>query len=545
MNEAVLCDMVAGKLGVDRPVVPEYRKNSQINAPQSPLAGHGIPDRDAARLRRGLARAWHQLAGFQIELALQGAMRVDRQAGLLPDSTMLAVRSEAKALRAAAFALQGDVMPALTAAQAALESGAASHIALTVCRWAYWRLGDLDGLYAVRRRLPGSQPAPLHSIVVIFDLALDAAIALSQMHFNAASVLAYDALNLARRHPGHGNIDVFPACVAAQVLYETGRIDEAEALIAPRFSSIAKMSAPEIAVRAYGLLARIALQRGHIKQALMLLEEAETLAVQRNWTRLQLISLAGQVETHLARRSVADAQLVAKRLTRLCEQTVTSGVSIDFEMRHHRVLTHARLALARAPETVDICALRQLYVTTRSRRDRYGAVKVAVLLIESLLATGQRDEATLLLVALLETAALTGLHQTVVDCSEPVCGLIEAMVRGDSELVDDQRELIPYLAALLTRRQHEMGARNIRMATLKVGKAVPQVCLSERERTIVQLMGKGLTNKQIAIRLRIAPETVKSHAKHLYTKLSAKNRMEAVAIASVHGHVQLLDRGSG
>jgi DNA-binding NarL/FixJ family response regulator len=63
--------------------------------------------------------------------------------------------------------------------------------------------------------------------------------------------------------------------------------------------------------------------------------------------------------------------------------------------------------------------------------------------------------------------------------------------------------------------------------------------LSERERAIIGLMGRGLTNKQIAIRLRIAPETVKSHVKHLYTKLSVGNRIEAVTLASRLGLVQL------
>src|SRR5258708_2280373 len=59
--------------------------------------------------------------------------------------------------------------------------------------------------------------------------------------------------------------------------------------------------------------------------------------------------------------------------------------------------------------------------------------------------------------------------------------------------------------------------------------------LSARERTIVFLMGNGLTNKMIARQLSIAPETVKSHAKSIFWKLTAQSRAQAVYRASTLG----------
>src|SRR5260370_105237 len=56
--------------------------------------------------------------------------------------------------------------------------------------------------------------------------------------------------------------------------------------------------------------------------------------------------------------------------------------------------------------------------------------------------------------------------------------------------------------------------------------------LSARERTIVLLMGHGLTNKMIARQLSIAPETVKSHAKSIFWKLTVQTRAQAVYRAS-------------
>ena|SRR5579862_3175803 len=59
--------------------------------------------------------------------------------------------------------------------------------------------------------------------------------------------------------------------------------------------------------------------------------------------------------------------------------------------------------------------------------------------------------------------------------------------------------------------------------------------LSARERTIVFLMGHGLTNKMIARQLSIAPETVKSHAKRIFWKLMVQTRAQAVYRASELG----------
>jgi len=65
------------------------------------------------------------------------------------------------------------------------------------------------------------------------------------------------------------------------------------------------------------------------------------------------------------------------------------------------------------------------------------------------------------------------------------------------------------------------------------------VSLSVRERTIVMLMGHGLTNKMIARQLDIAPETVKSHAKRIFWKLAVQTRGQAVYRASALGLIAL------
>jgi DNA-binding NarL/FixJ family response regulator len=55
--------------------------------------------------------------------------------------------------------------------------------------------------------------------------------------------------------------------------------------------------------------------------------------------------------------------------------------------------------------------------------------------------------------------------------------------------------------------------------------------LTAREREILQLLADGMSNADVAERLFISQETVKSHVRHILTKLEADTRTHAVAIA--------------
>ena len=55
--------------------------------------------------------------------------------------------------------------------------------------------------------------------------------------------------------------------------------------------------------------------------------------------------------------------------------------------------------------------------------------------------------------------------------------------------------------------------------------------LTPREQEILQLLADGASNADVAERLFISQETVKSHVRHILTKLEAETRTHAVAIA--------------
>jgi DNA-binding NarL/FixJ family response regulator len=64
-----------------------------------------------------------------------------------------------------------------------------------------------------------------------------------------------------------------------------------------------------------------------------------------------------------------------------------------------------------------------------------------------------------------------------------------------------------------------------------------QKSLSKREREIMDLLAQGLTGEQVAEKLFLSPETIKTHIRNAMNKLEAHTRVHAIAIALREGFI--------
>ena len=76
-------------------------------------------------------------------------------------------------------------------------------------------------------------------------------------------------------------------------------------------------------------------------------------------------------------------------------------------------------------------------------------------------------------------------------------------------------------------------------AAAKLAEGVTRVRLTPREMSTLKLLADGKANKEIATALDISERTVKTHLGHLFEKLGATSRTEAVKVATRRGLVRL------
>jgi DNA-binding NarL/FixJ family response regulator len=84
-----------------------------------------------------------------------------------------------------------------------------------------------------------------------------------------------------------------------------------------------------------------------------------------------------------------------------------------------------------------------------------------------------------------------------------------------------QSLLDPHTTATMLRRLRDQATRKD-----------PLAALSDQERHILELIGEGLTNRQIGERLFLAEKTVKNYVSNLLSKLSMQRRTQAAALAA-------------
>jgi LuxR family maltose regulon positive regulatory protein len=142
---------------------------------------------------------------------------------------------------------------------------------------------------------------------------------------------------------------------------------------------------------------------------------------------------------------------------------------------------------------------------------------------ENAWAEGVKDRS---LVRLRETVPVTeaaGLRQQLMDAEPLVQLMVECLLSTGS--------LEPGLRAFSLCFADAMQRPSDACSPSSLQNAPEPVSLTPRERDVLRAIGEGRTNKAIAKQQGVAPETVKSHIKHIFAKLGVERRAQAVSKA--------------
>jgi LuxR family maltose regulon positive regulatory protein len=458
-------------------------------------------------VRQAIVRARSALINMRLEDASRATAQLKRLLSNRSGSYVSRYACAVRTLEASILAAEDDYSGSRTM----LMSVSPHHgdtAASIVLRYVAWKLGDREELYPPDPMDYLTNPVGGKAVFRILSLCVNAALAFDRLNLAVSVNLATEALKLARlRYGNHSPVSALPATLLAQVAYEQGRFEEAEALLGPRLSVIRASGLLECTARATVLLARLSLHRGRHRAALAILREMEALGRARRWPRLVSVASSEYARTlEIVRCNEAQG---FDNDTQRGKATIVPLDRSRGARRAFRLLTGAALDTLSAYDPLS-----------------FSAVETALQRACSAASNGLIDESYEFLIAWLRIGAALGLRMTFVDAGRPLSTLLErlyyALPTNDPRLSD----LRPYIATLV---------RSTIPTNTEESLSVNFRPLSRRETGILQMIAHGMSNKRIAQSLGITPETVKSHAKSIFVKLATRTRAQAVARAEAIG----------
>ncbi len=117
---------------------------------------------------------------------------------------------------------------------------------------------------------------------------------------------------------------------------------------------------------------------------------------------------------------------------------------------------------------------------------------------------------------------------------EEIYRALQAGARGYVLKSADRQELLSAIRAVHSGKLHVDP-----VVAQSLAERITHQPLTARELEVLEMLVKGLSNKEIGARLRVAEVTVKQHVSHLFQKLNVSDRTQAVTVALQRGIVQL------
>ncbi len=315
----------------------------------------------------------------------------------------------------------------------------------------------------------------------------------------------------------HGSPHIYTVCRVhyARILFATGDWAGAEAQLGDAIQT-ARAADPALFAEALATLSELRLAQGRIEEAAGLLagfEDRPTSA----------LALAG---VHLARGEPVQAVAVVRRRLRSVGDPCLEGSALVEVLGEAEIaLGAARSARARARRLVEagsragcelmVARAERTLGRTAPPRERAAARGHLERALEGFGRLGMTHEAarTRLLIA-------------------------RAAGEGDREAaVAEARAALSTFAELGAARDADAAAALLRSLGARAGRAPGPGglgALSRREREVLELLGAGLSNREIADRLFLTRKTVEHHVRSVLAKLELRNRAEAAAFAVRH-----------
>ena len=233
----------------------------------------------------------------------------------------------------------------------------------------------------------------------------------------------------------------------------------------------------------------------------------------------QKYAAAHQVKMALARGDIETAE----RWTRTNELVIEGEFEFNREIEY---LTLVRVLIAQKCFEEANALVQRIYKLVLEIGKRQTELETLILLAVICFAKGETDQALIHLENALTMARPEGYIRIFLDEGPPMARLLyEALSR---EIAPDYIQRL--LAAFPDDKSEQMHSTQTQSHESEWIEP-----LSERELEVLHLIAEGLSRQEIAAKLVLSLNTVKTHARNIYSKLGVNNQMQAVGKARALG----------
>lgn len=376
---------------------------------------------------------------------------------------------------------------------------------------AYWTGGDLEAAWQSVAEGSADMRQAGDSSGLISTLYCMAALRTAQGQLQNAEQHCRKALKIAAEHgepAPQGTADIY--VVLSSIHYNYGELDVAEQLLYTGRDLGEHALLPEACHHWYLVLASIRQAQGDFEEARELLEEASDLKIDSPSPDARPIA-AWQARLALVQGRRDDALKWVRE----------SGIGTDDQLSYLREFEHLTLAKVLIADYTSGGSQRAIEqamnllarLQTAAANRQGGMAEILTLQVLGLHAFGQTTEALKALTTALAYAVQEKYVQSFVDAGEPMRKLLQA-VSLKGKAANHARQV-----------QTALGINRKKPATAQ---RLPLDPLSEREQEVLKLLVSELSGPDIASQLCVSLNTLRTHTKHIYSKLDVNSRRAAV-----------------
>lgn len=358
-------------------------------------------------------------------------------------------------------------------------------------------------------------------ILGLIDLR-DAQVRHAEAHFNGA--LKRAEADMKAQSTG----TVMAAGLLAGALYEQNELDRVEQIIEGFAWSLHAHLFTDARFQAYRAKARMRSIKGQYRAAITALETVLDAGPAIRLSRVHVDVLYEKViialDHHDTRMANAYIRALVEQRDRLPE-----GDQFQAYVEAAVLGSQAHLDIELGAADRAVAPLREALRLDLAGGWNLRAFHHAVLAVRAMYRLNRMDRALPLLRRLIRHAARNGIQRTIIDGGRDVRTVLDALVsRGWKPVDHRQGKLVQQL-----REAFDPNLVPSNCVLLEGHDQQPDTLLTEREIELVRFVRAGLTNRQIAERMRVSENTIKWHLKNVFEKASITRRSELANLALI------------